>query len=159
MKRRKNKGCWFCYTCCVWLVNLILTILSYFVSEIIYAAPILFLAILIGWGSIFFLLRTEDTHIGDALAESDRWCLAAAGFAVIYAIVNSIECMWLLHEGSPLLQDGKYYLYNKEIIREITKGEYNSLMIAQGRLSIGLMLLFSTIALVFHSGRKNLNVE
>lgn len=154
---RKRKWDWYRYTFWVWVANLILVVLSYLIPGLIYIAPVLFLAICACWASMIILCKTDDTHMGDAFADCDIWCLVAAGIAVVYVIVNTIGCESLLREGYPHLQNGRFYLYNKGIIREITKEEYNSLLIAVGRLYIGFILLFSTLSLVFHSGRKNAN--
>lgn len=150
---------WFTYSCAVFLTNLILVILSHVVPGLVYAAPIVFIATMVCWGSAIMFHKREETEIGDAFAESDKWCIIVAGIAVIYTIISFIQCMSLLSEGVPFLQNGRFYLYNRGhgIVREITKEEYNSLMIVEGRLFLSGILPFSTLALVFHSGRKNMN--
>lgn len=153
----KHKCSWYCYACLIWFANLVLAVLSHFVPGLVLTAPILFLAVAISWGGVIILHIRERDSIGDSLAESDSWCLVAAGIAVVYLIVNSIGCIVLLNEGSPHFQNGSYYLYNKGIIREITSAEYDRLLIAEGRLFIGFLLLFSTLSLVLHAGRKNVN--
>lgn len=152
-----DKFNWYGYARGVWLANLIMIVLSYFIPETVFMVAIMFIAIIVGFGSAFVLSAREGTDVGDALAESAVWCWIAAGIAVVYVIINVIGCASVLREGGPYMENGRYYLYNHRIVREITKSEYRTLQIAQGRLYSGCLLVFSTLSLMFHSGRKNIN--
>ena len=153
----RDKFNWYGYACGVWLANLILVVLSYFIPGMFFFVAIMFIAIIVGFGSAFVLSAREGTDVGDALAESAVWCWIAAGITVVYVIINVIGCVPVLREGGPYMENGRYYLYNHRIVREITKSEYRTLQIAQGRLFSGCGLVFSTLSLMFHSGRRDIN--
>ena len=153
----RNARNWYLYCLLVFLVNVIAVILTYFVVGMKIAAPFLFFAVLFGFASAILLHRKEDTHIGDAIAESNKWCLLLAAIAILYAIIVGIRCAFLLRNGSSCIENGLYYLtYRGKLIRQITAEEYRSLSLVEGRLFLSGLLPFTAFALVFHSGRKNM---
>ena len=154
----RNERNWYLYCLLVFLANIIAVILTYFVVGMAIASPFLFFAVPFGFGSALLLHIKEDTHIGDAIGESSKWCLLLAAIAILYAIIVGIRCAFLLRNGSSCIENGLYYLtYRGKLIRQITAEEYRSLSLVEGRLYLSCLLPFTAFTLAFHSGRKNIN--
>jgi len=146
----------FQYACLLWFVNVVIVILSYFVSSVRYAALLLYPAVFIAFGSMIILGHKEGIGFEQVLKNSAAWSKAIAFTSVIYTFVNFFICMFLLREGGPHIDNGVYCLWNHSFIREITKDEYEALLLVEGRMSVGHLLAFSAIPVVFFSGRKSM---
>lgn len=149
----------FGYSCLLWTINMILIVLSYFVTGIVYAAPFLMIAIFIAFFMMIVTARKEHTDLKHILKTSAGWTKIIAFVSIAYTLVNFAVCMILLREGGPHIDNGVYCLWNHGFIREITKHEYDSLMRVRGRLSTGHMLIFAALPIVFFSSQKQKNTS
>ena len=145
------------YSCLIWCVNIVLIILSYFINGLIYLAPLFFIAVLISYGGMIHMEKWKE-HFGlDRIFKYSTTCSKTiALMSIIYAFLNGFICGISLFDGSPHIDNGVYCLWNHGFIREITKEEYDALMIVEGRLFIGYYLVFSAIPIVYFSARKNI---
>lgn len=144
------------YSHLVWCVNAVLIILSYFVNGLAYASVFLFIAAGISFGAMIILEKKENFGLDRILKYSTTRSKVIALMSIIYTFVNFFICMIPLLEGGPHIDNGVYCLWNHGFIREITKEEYDALMIVEGRLFTGHFLVFSALPLVFFSARKNI---
>ena len=145
----------FEYSCLLWAINVILNVLSYSVIGMKYTAPFLLLA---AFASCFVMLitaRKEQVDMTTVWRKSARWADIIALVSFAYVAVNFVVCMFLLREGGPHIDNGVYCLWNHGFIREITKEEYDALMLVEGRFFTGHILVFSALPVVFFSARKN----
>ena len=142
------------YSCLLWIINVILVVLSYFVTGVAYAAPICMLAAFIVFFVMIVTAQKEQLNLKQIWKDSAGWTKAIALVSIIYTFVNFVVCMLLLWEGGPHIEDGVYCLWNHGFVRQITKQEYDSLMRVRGRLSTGHILIFAALPIVFFSAQK-----
>lgn len=149
----------FEYSCLLWAINVILVLLSYFVVGLVYAAPFLMIAVFIAFFLMIVTSRKEQVDMMTVWRKSARWADIIALVSIAYTLVNFIVCMFLLREGGPHIDNGVYCLWNHGFIREITKEEYDALMLVEGRLFTGHMLVFTALPIVFFSSQKQKNTS
>lgn len=145
------------YSCLIWGINVIFVFLSYFVSVIGLPVVIFLIAVFISYGAMVYLEKRKE-HFGlDRIFKySTNWSKIIAFLSIVYTVVNFAVCTVLLSNGSPHIQDGVYCLWNHGFIREITKEEYDALLIVEGRLLTGHCLTFSAIPVAYFSAIKNI---
>ena len=145
------------YSCIVWCVNVVLVILSYFVSGLVYIAVFFFIAVFISFGAMISLEKKEENFGLDRIFKySTTWSKIIAFLSIVYTVVSFFICIAILCNGAPHIHNGVYCLWNGTFIREIAKEEYNALVIVEGRLLTGHALTFSAIPVVYFSARKNI---
>ena len=144
------------YSCLIWCVNVVLIILSYFISGVGKTLALLFPAVVIPFGAMIFLDKKENFGFDRIYKNSTRWSKVIALISIIYSFVSSSISMFLLRNGRPHIYRGVYCLWNLGFVREITKEEYNALLPIEERMYITFYLVFSAIPIVYFSARKNI---
>lgn len=157
----RGKNGWYWYGCCVWFINVIFAVAAYFVHGIRDVCPILFIFVFICFGSYVVQRNRDHAESGelvllvDALSGCPGWCRTAMAVSVLYGFANLFVCLYFLREGGPHIADGVYCLWEHGFVREITREEYDSLVLVQGRMFTGIMLPLSAIPLTFWASRKS----
>ena len=145
------------YSCLIWCINVVLSVLYYFVSGLVNTAVFLFIAVSISFGAMIHLgKRKENFGLDRIFKYSTTWSKVIALISIIYTVVSFCICMTVLSGGGPHIHNGVYCLWNHGFIREITKEEYDALLIVEGRLFTGHLLTFSALPIVYFSARKNI---
>ena len=145
------------YSCIVWCINVLLIILSHFISGLVYTALIFEIAVVF-LCVIMIRLEKKKRKFGlDRIFKySTTWSKVIALLSIVYTVVSFSMCIVILCNGAPHIHNGVYCLRNGGFIREITKEEYDALVIVEGRLLTGHALTFSAIPVVYFSARKNI---
>jgi hypothetical protein len=85
-----------------------------------------------------------------------KWMQAMAGFFFVYAIVNFIIFLILVHGGGPEKRDGKFFLADHgHIIRQLTEPEFHQMQAYVVRGFSGHWMLFSSAAMALLTGVAN----
>ncbi len=78
------------------------------------------------------------------------WAKALAAGLVVYAAVNFVVFLKLMHGGSPEEADGQYYLQDHgRVVRQLTKTEYRQFLAYEVRGFSGHLMVFSFFPLVY----------
>lgn len=122
-----------------WLVNLALVLVSWFCS-----VPIWLYAVLFVWIFIAFLsLAAQKCSLGDLLGNAPPLLRILAWVSAGYTGINFLISGYLLRNGGPRINEGVYCLWDHGFIREITKAEYDVLILIENRFWFGQTLLFT----------------
>ena len=122
-----------------WLANVVLVLASWFCS-----VPIWLYAVLFVWIFIAFLsLAAQKCSLGDLLGNTPPLLRLLAWVSAGYTGINSLISSYLLRNGGPRINEGVYCLWDHGFIREITKAEYDALILIENRLFFGHTLLFT----------------
>ena len=145
------------YSRLVFCINAVSVLLSYFVEISALPKILILAAVFISWGRMIYLAKTKEQFGLDRIFKySTKRSKVIVLLSIIYTSVNFFVCMIPLLEGQPHIDNGVYCLWNHGFIREITKEEYDALMIVEGRFLTGHFLVFSALPVAYSSARKNI---
>ena len=147
----------FQYCWLIWIINVVLAILSYFIAGISIGAVLMFPAVFVAFAMMLKYSSGQNIELTEVFKYSPSWAKAIAGLSSLYTIVNFIICMVLLVDGSAHIENGVYCLWNHGFVREITKQEYYALLKVEGRQLMGHTLAFTGIALAFFAAHRKMD--
>lgn len=139
---------WHTYSICVWFVNLIVIILSYWIDGMEFTCIPLFGAIVISLAAMIQKLNGRKILFEQILANAPVKYFLFLLVNALYTFVNFFICMYLLRDGGPHIHNGVYCLWNHGFIREITKEEYDALHLVEARMFSGHLSLFSALSVL-----------
>ena len=146
------------YSYLIYFLNIIFVVLSYFVGIKEYAF-FLFLAVFASFFAMIIWERKEKIAYEELWRNCTKWSKAIAFVSFAYGFINFFLCIYFLREGGPYVDQGVYCIWNHGFIREITKEEYERLLLVEGRMITGHMLIFSAFPMLFFSARHKIRTH
>jgi hypothetical protein len=144
---------WYRYACLVTFSSLVLLLLSFFIKGILYAMIPLFILVAIEFVIMINALRTRK--FSSVIKNCAKWTIIFALASVIFALINFCICGYLLRYGGAHIDNGVYCLWNHGFVREITRAEYDRLILVEQRMISGHIHAFSAIPPVIFSAINN----
>ena len=143
--------CLLVISCLVWATNLVCTVLSYWMPQMLDASFVLSAAAMIEWVLMFYLCSKNGMDNSLIPDETPKLFVILGVISFIYTLGNSLISILILWEGGPEIENGVYCLWNHGFIREITKEEYDYLSLVEARFTTGHILAFSAAPLLVFS--------
>lgn len=141
-------------SCLIWAVNVVCTVLSYWIPQMLDRSFILFLAVMIEWGLMFFVCSKNGMDNSLIPDETPRFFVILGILSIIYTLGNSLISMIILWNGGPHIENGVYCLWNHGFIQKITKEEYDFLSLVESRFATGHILAFSAAPMMVFSALR-----
>ena len=138
-------------SCLIWAANVACTVLSYWIPQMLDASFVLFIAISIEWVLMFYLCHKNGMDNSLIKEETPKFFVILGVLSLIYTVGNTATSFLILSEGGPHIENGVYCLWNHGFIREITREEYESLLLVESRFFSGLILAFSAAPMMIFS--------
>lgn len=152
--------CLLVISCLIWTGNVVCTVLSYWMPQMLDASFVLLALIMIEWVFMFFLNSKNGLDHALVRKETPKLFVVLGGVSLLYTLCNGIVSLIILREGGPEIADGVYCLWNHGFIREITKEEYDYLSLVEARFAAGHILAFAAAPmLVFSTIRERKRLQ
>jgi len=135
--------CLLVVSCVIWAVNLVCSVLSYWIPHMLDASFALLIITMIEWFLMIFIGSKNGMDNSLIQDETPTIFVILLVVSIFYTVGNSFISILILWEGGPRIEDGVYCLWNHGFIREITKEEYDYLSLVESRFTTGHILAFS----------------